>query len=104
MTVVEPVGLMNLIGGVLMGAPDHPKIMSASAINPASEKVCGVVIVLNLEVHHDPLVAQHTKALLERLLLVNGPTESDEANELLVEAIAAITAENKVEITFSDEF
>lgn len=90
--------LLEIMHGVLSGDPGFLKIIAAPICNRQTQQPIGCFVGLSFKQKHDPQVAQHFKALLERLLEIGIETELPEQTQMMREAIAACKSSDEVEI------
>jgi hypothetical protein len=81
--------LFLVMENVLSGEPGFPRIIAAPVAGREDDKVIGCILTLNLNVKHDPKIAIHFKALIERLLELEIENESPETTQMMRDAIAA---------------
>jgi hypothetical protein len=89
--------LMDAIAVVLRGKPKSPKII-VLPIGQTDDRVVGCILAINLDRAHDPQVAAHFKALLQRLLELNSSGEGETQIAEIQAAIAACKSSEEGEI------
>ena len=90
--------LFCMIEMVINADPEAPCVLAASNVHHKELKPRGFVLAFNLEAKHDPQVAQHFRAILERLIELE-PKNSDQSQSMR-DAIAACIASDEVEVQF----
>ena len=90
--------LLEIIQSVLSGKPGFPKIIATPLCGRKSQEIIGCFVLLSFKQKHDPQVAQHFKALLERLLEIGAEYESPEQQKMMRNAIAACKSSDEVEV------
>jgi hypothetical protein len=90
--------LLEIMHGVLSGEPGFPKIIAAPICDRESQQLMGCFVTLSFKQQHDPQVAKHFKALLERLLEIGAEDELPEQQQMMRNAIAACQSANEPSI------
>jgi hypothetical protein len=88
--------LFLAMDAVLSGKPGSPRIIAAPVVSGVDDNVIGCILTLNLNVNHDPKIAIHFKALMERLLEIEG--EPLAQTQMMRNAIAACKSSDEAEI------
>ena len=93
-------GLHYLISAILAADPDFPPLMAVPSLSPEDFSPVAFLVAINLKVLHDPVIVQHMKALIQRMIAID-PSMPPEQKQIMEDAIAAFKCkEREAEVKF----